>query len=186
MFKFRHSGFLPAAVFFPLAVYAQTFQASSTDVDPSQPIGQKFVYNGSGCKGQNMSPALSWSNAPAGAKSFAVTVHDPDAPTGGAGFWHWIVVNIPASSSSLEQGAGSADGKKLPAGSRQLANDFGKPSWSGPCPPAGDKPHRYNFTVYALKEARLDFPPNAKASSAAFMIEKNALGKAGFTARYGR
>ena len=127
------------------------FQASSPDVLSGKPIAAKFIYNGFGCTGQNVSPAVMWKNAPAGTKSFAVLVHDPDAPTGGAGFWHWLVVDIPAGTSFLPQGAGAADGKRLPAGSRQISTDFGAPGWGGPCPPAGDKPHRYNFTVYALK-----------------------------------
>jgi Raf kinase inhibitor-like YbhB/YbcL family protein len=162
------------------------FQASSPDVLSGKPIAAKFIYNGFGCTGQNVSPAVMWKNPPAGTKSFAILVHDPDAPTGGAGFWHWLVVDIPAGTSFLPQGAGAADGKRLPPGSRQITTDFGTPGWGGPCPPAGDKPHRYNFTVYALKVDRLELPANATASLTGFMVNGNTLAKATFAGTFGR
>ena len=107
-------------------------------------------------------------------------VHDPDAPTGGAGFWHWVVYNIPATATGLPQGVGK-DGKGLPEGAKQVATDFGVPGYGGPCPPKGDKPHHYHFTVYALKTDKLDLPPHATASLAGFLINANALGKASLT-----
>ena len=168
------------------AVQAQSFELASADIAPGQTIGQRFVFNGFGCTGQNISPALSWKNAPAGTQSFAVMVHDPDAPTGGAGFWHWVAVNIPATTTALAQGAGTADGKGLPAGTLQIATDFGTPGWGGPCPPVGDAPHHYNFTVYALKVAKLALPANATASLTGFMVNGNALGKATLSGRFGR
>jgi hypothetical protein len=169
-----------------LAAQAPAFQASSPDVIAGKPIAAKFIYNGFGCTGQNVSPAVMWKNAPPGTRSFALMVHDPDAPTGGAGFWHWIVVDIPAGTAFIAQGSGTADGKRLPAGSRQINTDFGAPGWGGPCPPAGDKPHRYNFTVYALKVDKLDLPPTATASLTGFMVNSNLLGKATFTGTFGR
>jgi Raf kinase inhibitor-like YbhB/YbcL family protein len=165
---------------------AQTFQLQSVDIAAGQAIAQTFAFNGFGCTGQNTSPALSWSNAPAGTKSFAVMVHDPDAVTGGAGFWHWVIVNLPAGANGLVRGAGTADGKALPEAARQIATDFGSPGWGGPCPPAGDKPHRYTFTVYALKVDKLDLPPTATASLSGFMVNANAIGKASFTSTFGR
>ena len=165
---------------------AQTFEASSADIVAGKTIGNKFVFNGFGCKGSNVSPAIAWKNAPAGTKSFAVLLHDPDAPTGGAGFWHWVVINIPAATTQLAQGAGAADGKALPTGARQIDNDFDTAAWGGPCPPVGDKPHRYNFTVHALKVEKLDLPATATASRAATMVNANSLGKASFTGLYGR
>src|SRR6478609_3422069 len=168
------------------AAETATLQASSPDIPSGQPIAAKFIYQGFGCTGQNVSPAVMWKNAPAGTRSFALMVHDPDAPTGGAGFWHWVVVDIPAGTGFISQGAGTTDGKRLPAGSRQIASDFGTPGWGGPCPPAGDKPHHYHFTVYALKVDRLDLPANATASLAGFMVNANTLAKATFTGLYGR
>ena len=85
-----------------------------------------------------------------GTRSLALLVHDPDAPTGGAGWWHWLVLNIPASATGLAKDAGKSDGSNLPPGAVQINTDFGAPGWGGPCPPVGDKPHRYVFTLYAL------------------------------------
>ncbi|MGE5452566.1 MAG: YbhB/YbcL family Raf kinase inhibitor-like protein [Acidobacteriota bacterium] len=167
-------------------VLAEGLELTSPDVKVNEPIGATFVFNGFGCTGQNVSPALSWKNAPAGTKSFAVMVHDPDAPTGGAGWWHWVVLNLPASTNSLPRGAGSADGKGLPAGARQITTDYGTTGWGGPCPPQGSEPHMYNFTVYALKVEKLDLPANATASLAGFMVNANALDRAMITAIYSR
>ena len=134
---------------------ASAFTLSSPDIPAGSVIASKFVLNGFGCKGENVSPALVWANPPAGTKSYAIQVYDPDAPTG-SGFWHWGVYNIPASVTSLAQGAGNA-AAKLPAGANGGHSDFhdtgatgGNGNWGGPCPPVGDKPHRYVFTVFAL------------------------------------
>ncbi len=162
------------------------FTVSSTDVLSASPIAARHVFNGFGCTGDNISPQLTWRNAPAGTKSFAVMVHDPDAPTGGAGFWHWVVVNLTPQTTALAQGAGAGDGKALPAGARQINTDFGAPGWGGPCPPAGNKPHRYQFTVYALKVDKLDLPATATASLTGFMVNANAWGQATLVATYGR
>lgn len=165
---------------------AEAFALTSPDVTADLTIAQTFAFNGFGCTGQNVSPALAWSHVPAGTKSLAVMVHDPDAQTGGAGFWHWVVVNLPAASKGLARGAGTREGLGLPEPAFQIATDFGTPGWGGPCPPAGDTPHRYRFTVYALKVERLDLPANATASLAGFIVNANAIGRASFTARYGR
>ena len=161
------------------------FTLTSSDIRANRPIAMEQVFNGFGCSGQNVSPAFKWSGAPADTKSFALLVHDPDAPTGGAGWWHWVVVNIPADSSGLEKNAGTADGANLPAGSVQIATDFGAPGWGGPCPPAGDKPHCYNFTLYALKTERLDVG-GATASLAGYMVNAHAIARAKLTGRFGR
>ncbi len=165
---------------------AFAFQLSSPDIGPRAAIANKFVFKGFGCEGENVSPALSWKAPPAGTKSFALLVHDPDAPTGGAGWWHWVVYNLPAGTASLAQGAGTADGSRLPAGAAQQKTDFGAPGWGGPCPPAGDKPHRYVFTVYALKVEKLDIPDGASASLVGFMVNANAIGKPTLIGKYGR
>jgi len=161
----------------------ETFTLTSADVGGQATMEQ--VFNGFGCTGKNVSPELKWSGAPAGTKSFAVTVYDPDAPTG-SGWWHWVVINLPADSTGLPEGAGGADGKGLPAGALQGRTDFGSAAFGGACPPKGDKPHRYIFTVYALKVDKLDVPADATAALIGYMINANKLGKASFIAKYGR
>src|SRR5215813_15534261 len=101
------------------------FKLSSPDIKPNGPIAMQQVFNGFGCSGGNVSPALRWSGAPAGTKSFALLVHDPDAPTGGAGWWHWLVLNIPPSATGLAKDAGRADGSGLPSGAVHINTDFG-------------------------------------------------------------
>ncbi len=163
-----------------------SFTAGSIDLKPGEPVPDEFAYAMPGGPGLNVSPSIHWSNAPPGTKSFALLVHDPDAPTGGAGFWHWLVIDIPASVTSLAKGAGEPEGTTLPSSCRQLMNDYGEVGWGGPCPPVGDPPHRYNFTVYALKVPKLELPPHATASRAGFMVNANALAKASFMATYAR
>src|SRR5574340_123730 len=128
---------------------AFAFELSSTEVPANGAVGLKHVFNGFGCNGQNVSPELTWKDVPAGTKSFAVTVFDPDAPTG-SGWWHWVVYNIPANVTSLPAGAGADGGKSLPEGAEMGRTDFGSKAYGGACPPPG-KPHRYVFTVHALK-----------------------------------
>ena len=164
---------------------AADFKLSSPTVKPGSTLSQDQVFNGFGCSGKNISPALSWSGAPKQTKSFAVTVYDPDAPTG-SGWWHWVAFNIPANVNELAQGVGTSDGKAMPAGSMQGRTDFGLPGFGGACPPTGDKPHRYIFTVYALKTEKIDVPPDATAALVGYMIHANKLGAASFTAKYGR
>jgi len=165
---------------------AETFSADSSDLPAGAPIPQRFTYNGYRCKGQNVSPQISWSNPPAETKSFAVLVHDPDAPTGVAGFWHWIVIDLPASTLSLPQNAGTPDGHMLPPAARQLTTDFGTNRWGGPCPPAGDHPHHYVFTVYALKVTKLNLPANATGADAQSAANSSALATAVFIRQFGR
>lgn len=148
-------------------------------------IGMEHVFNSFGCTGQNLSPALVWSGAPEGTRSFALLCHDPDAPTGGAGWWHWLVLNIPASVTTLELDAGNPDGANLPDGAIQVPTDFGSAGYGGPCPPVGDKPHRYIFTLYALKVDRLD-PGGGTASLAGYMVNGNAIARARLTGKFGR
>ena len=167
------------------AVQAAGFALSSPTIKPGSMLTEAQVFKGFGCEGKNVSPALKWSGAPSGTKSYAVTVYDPDAPTG-SGWWHWVVYNIPASATELPEGAGGADGKGLPAGTAQGRTDFGAPGFGGACPPPGDKPHRYIFTVYALKTDKIDVPADATAALVGFMINANKLGKASFEAKYGR
>jgi Raf kinase inhibitor-like YbhB/YbcL family protein len=177
---------LMSAAFLAVSAYgACALELKSPDIADGGMIAEKFVFKGFGCAGGNFSPALNWSNPPVGTRSFALLVHDPDAPTGGAGFWHWVVTDIPASATGLPERVGK-DGKGLPQGAAQVATDFGEPGYGGPCPPKGDAPHHYHFTVYALKVEKLDLPPHATASLAGFLVNANSLGKATLTGMFGR
>ncbi len=129
-----------------------------------------------GCSGDNYSPHLKWMDAPTETNSFAVTCYDPDAPTG-SGFWHWVVVNIPANVTELAEGAGSAGGY-LPAGALQTRTDYGAPGYGGPCPPPGDHPHRYLFTVFAVKVPKLDVKAETSAAVVGFNLHFNTLARA--------
>ncbi|HEV7856330.1 MAG TPA: kinase inhibitor [Herminiimonas sp.] len=163
---------------------AADFTLTSTDIANGKPMTAKQVFEGFGCSGGNLSPQLSWHGAPAGTKSFAITAYDPDAPTG-SGWWHWTVVNLPASTTSLPSGAGSTGGS-LPAGAVQGRTDYGQPGFGGACPPVGAKPHRYQFTVWALKTDKLDVNEQSSGALVGYMLKANALGTARLTALYGR
>ncbi|MBT0570018.1 YbhB/YbcL family Raf kinase inhibitor-like protein [Curvibacter sp. CHRR-16] len=165
--------------------YSAGFAVHSPEIKAASPMAKKFEFNGFGCAGDNQSPTLQWSHVPAGTKSFAVTVYDPDAPTG-SGWWHWLVINVPADVSALEANAGAEGGAHLPAGASHVRNDYGVSGWGGVCPPPGDKPHRYIFKVHALKVDKIDLPSNATAALAGYMINANTLATARFTATYGR
>lgn len=158
---------------------------TSTDVHPGGRIPSAHVLHAMGCEGSNLSPALEWKGAPARAKSFAVTIYDPDAPTG-SGWWHWVVYNIPGNATRLATGAGDPTKNLLPAGAVQGNTDFGAPGYGGPCPPPGDKPHRYIFTVHALDVEKLDLPANATAAYVGFNLHAHDIAKGTLTAVYGR
>ncbi len=179
---------------------AQTpvFSISSPDLTGGT-FATQYILNGFGCTGGNISPALTWSNPPAGTKSFALQVFDPDAPTG-SGFWHWAVYNIPPSATGLPRGAGNA-AATLPAPAFGGNTDFldtgttgGNGNYGGPCPPAGDPPHRYIFTLYALGVDNVQtaggVPLTGTAGLYSFVLNKGIgaglLAKTTFTATYGR
>lgn len=169
-----------------LAFFARTsiaFDLKSTDLKAGASLPEQQVANGFGCNGGNLSPQLSWKNPPKGTKSYAVTVYDPDAPTG-SGWWHWVVWNIPANVSSLPSGAGQA--ASLPEGSASGRTDVGTPGYFGACPPKGDKPHRYIFKVHALKVEKLELPEDPMPALVGFMLNANSLGSASLTVKYGR
>lgn len=132
---------------------------------------------GFGCAGGNVSPHLAWSGAPAGTRSFALTCYDPDAPTG-SGFWHWLVVNIPAEVDSLPAGAGDPASGLLPPGALQTRTDFGAPGYGGPCPPEGDHPHRYVFTLFAVGQAVLPVEADTMPAVVGFTLNFNTQEKA--------
>jgi len=140
---------------------------------------------GFGTSGGNKSPQLAWSGAPAGTKSFAVHCFDPDAPTG-SGFWHWVVVNIPANVSELKLDAGNPKSGLLPKGALQTRTDFGKAGYGGPAPPPGHGAHRYQFTVFAVKEETLPVNADTSAAVVGFHLHFNTLEKATLTGKYQR
>lgn len=165
---------------------AHALDLKSADLRDHGTLGSQQVLNGFGCQGGDQSPQLTWSDPPAGTKSFVVTVYDPDAPTG-SGWWHWVVYDIPADARSLAAGAGAAAGAgTLPPGAHPGRNDFGTLAFGGACPPAGDKPHRYVVSVHALKVEKLPVPAAPSGAMVGFMVHANALGSARLTATYGR
>lgn len=166
-------------------VQASDFSVSSPTFNSSTPLPQTHVLNGFGCSGENRSPALSWHNAPNGTKSYAITMYDPDAPTG-SGWWHWVVFDIPAWADGVSENAGSTTAQHLPNGAIQGRTDFGSQGYGGPCPPQGTGPHKYVLTVYALKVEKLPVPPDASAAMVGFMINANRLGSAAIEVNFGR
>ena len=161
------------------------FRLTSGSFAPGGTLADAQVFNSFGCSGGNVSPALAWSGVPEGTRSFALMVHDPDAPTG-SGWWHWVVYDIPADVRSLPAGAGAIDGRQLPAGAVHGRTDFGFAGYGGACPPQGDAPHRYNFRLFALNVERLEVPADATAALIGFMVNAASLGVAEVQATYGR
>jgi Raf kinase inhibitor-like YbhB/YbcL family protein len=162
------------------------FVLSSPDARLSVRVPEEYTANVFGCTGGNMSPALQWSGAPAGTKSFVVTLFDPDVPETGSGWWHWVVYDLPASTNSLPKGAGTEHSSTLPAGTQQGRTDLGTDAYHGPCPDKGQAPHHYRFKIYALSVEKLDVPPEASGAMVTSTAKESVLGKAVFVARYGR
>jgi len=167
------------------AAHAAGMALSSPDFKNKGTLPMEQVYKGFGCTGGNVSPELKWKGAPKGTKSFALTVYDPDAPTG-SGWWHWVMFNIPADVTSLPKNAGDPAANLAPAGSVQGRTDFGTAGYGGPCPPQGDKPHHYRFTVYALDVDKIDADQNASAAYVGYNIHFHTLAKGKLLGLYGR
>jgi len=165
--------------------FASAFTLSTQGFGNGSTIPMIHVFNESGCAGGNHSPALSWSGEPAGTKSFAITMYDPDAPTG-SGWWHWTVFNIPPTVHSLNAAAGDAGSAALPAGAVQGRTDFGFSHYGGPCPPVGDPAHHYEITVFALKVAKLPLNTQSSGALVGFTLHSNTLDKAQTVGTYGR
>ena len=165
-----------------------SFKVTSSSFKDGDYLGAEHILSadfGFGCAGGNKSPHLAWSGAPAGTKSFAVTCFDPDAPTG-SGFWHWVEVNIPAGTTSLALDAGNAKAALMPKGALQTRTDFGAPGYGGPCPPEGHGPHRYVFTVFAVKQDALPVNADTSAAIVGFQLHFNTLAKATLTGLFKR
>ncbi|WP_446663598.1 YbhB/YbcL family Raf kinase inhibitor-like protein [Flexivirga sp. B27] len=156
-----------------LTVTSETFADGDT-------LPDEQVYNDWGFSGGNTSPQLSWSGAPEGTKGYVVTCFDPDAPTP-CGFWHWLLLGIPADVTSLDLGAG--DGKNLPAGAFHARNDFGDKAYDGAAPPVGDRPHRYMFAVHAVGDD-LGLDDSVSGAVAMFTTGGNLLARGVITATY--
>lgn len=166
-----------------LPALAGTLTLSSQDIAQGELMNKKQEFNGFGCNGEDMSPQLAWSNIPKGTKSFALTVYDPDAPTG-SGWWHWQLVNIPVTVIQLPPNAGSAVQDLAPVGSRQIQNDYGITGFGGACPPEGHGVHRYRFTIHALSIETLELPENASGALTGYMINSNSIGSSTIESLY--
>ena len=150
-----------------------------------QTMPQSTLFGGFGVGGGNRSPHIAWSGEPAETKSFAVILHDPDAPTG-TGFFHWVLFNIPAGVHELSEDTGHESGEKLPAGAVQSHTDFGARAYGGPAPPPGHGPHRYEFYVYALDVPKLDADASATAALLRFMMLGHVVAEGKLTGTYER
>ena len=178
------AGFATSALATTALAEEKAFKVSVPGMSEGATMHDAQVFNSFGCKGGNRSPALSWTEPPANTKSLAITLFDPDAPTG-SGWWHWIAYNIPAGTTSLPAGAGEPKKNLMPAGTVQGRNDYGSTGYGGPCPPPG-KPHHYHFRLYALKVAKLEVPADASAAAIGFNVRAQALGTAELMGLYGR
>jgi Raf kinase inhibitor-like YbhB/YbcL family protein len=163
-----------------------TFTVTSTSFTEDGRLADDHLLSepfGFGCAGGNLSPPLTWADAPEATRSFAVTCYDPDAPTG-SGFWHWILVNLPADTTHLEAGFGTGDG--LPTGALHVVNDFGTIGYGGACPPPGHGPHRYQFSVHALAVDALPVDDTTPQALVRFQLHANTLATATITGTYER
>jgi Raf kinase inhibitor-like YbhB/YbcL family protein len=177
------------ATFLTLLVSASPVQAMelrSASLEPGAQVPETHVYDGFGCSGDNLSPALEWSRVPEGTESLALTVYDPDAPTG-SGWWHWLVYDIPAAERELPLWAGASSRLNLlPAGTKQGRNDYGEHAYGGPCPPPGDEPHRYVFRIFALDVKSLPISEDVPAAQIGYQVRAHALDSGKFVFYYSR
>jgi len=161
------------------------FILTSTDITDGATASPSMLYDKAGCTGDNRSPQLSWTDPPKGSESFAVTLHDPDAPRPG-GWWHWTVFDLPATTRGLPSNAGDARGLLLPANAIQCVNDYGETGYGGPCPPKDHGAHRYVLTVHALSVAYLGFNHKDTPAAVTHVIERFSLASSSLTFLYGR
>ena len=158
-----------------------TFTLTSKNLGGEATLKEEF--NGFGCIGKNESPQLSWKNAPEGTRSFAITMYDPDAPTG-SGWWHWVVFDIPTSTTELVANAGDIKLDLTPEGTIQSITNYGSQGYGGPCPPQGHGLHQYIITVYALKTDTLGLNKNTNPAIVGYYLWNNTLAKASLITYY--
>ena len=163
------------------APLAQAFEFSSPDLKNGQAVSAQYYWNQMGCSGSNESPALNWTNAPPNTRSFAITVHDKDAPTG-SGFWHYVAYDLPATATHIQRG--DLRLAQLPGGAKEGNTDLGKPGFFGPCPPPG-RLHHYTWTIYALSVDKLPVDAQASPAMIGFNLWQHTLNKASFTVTAG-
>jgi Raf kinase inhibitor-like YbhB/YbcL family protein len=172
------------SVFLSSSIFADSLSLSSNDISHGNFMGKAQEFQGFGCSGGNSSPQLSWSGTPEGTQAFAILAYDPDAPTG-SGWWHWQIVNIPASVTSLSSGAGDVSKGLAPKGSLQIKNDYGVKGFGGACPPQGHGAHRYQFTIHALSK-KLELPEDPSGALVGYMVNAHSLGSATIESLYKR
>ena len=181
--------FIKKYSWFALVLSFSSLHAQDTFTLISKTLGgnatTKEEFNGFGCSGNNISPQLSWVNAPKETKSFAVTMYDPDAPTG-SGWWHWLIFDLAASTFLLNERAGDISKMEAPKNAIQSLNDYSNYGYGGPCPPKGDGLHRYVFTVYALGVESLGLDKNTNAAVVGYYLNNNAIAKASLISYYKR
>ena len=173
--------YLLILIFFNLSVLAYAGEVDSLKVSSSTFFAGETMPEFTTCEGEDTSPALKWSDAPDGTKSFAIIADDPDAPN--TTWVHWIVYDIPASVTFLEEGQGSSE--SIFHGAKHGVNDFGNKNYGGPCPPAGHGVHRYYFKVYALDEM-LDLEPGPSKAELLEAMEGHILAKGSIKGLYER
>lgn len=176
---------LLACLFGAATASAAPLMLTSPDLAPGARLADEQTGNAFGCTGANASPALAWTGAPAGTKSFAAGLFDTDAQKG-AGFWHWMIFDIPSSASGLTKNAGDPQAGLAPAGAIQAHNGAGMAHYFGPCPPPGDKPHHYRFSVVALDVDKLGLDASATAATVEASLKAHTLAEARLTGIWSR
>lgn len=169
----------------PSFSFGADFVLTSPQLEPGARMGGEQVFNGFGCNGANVSPELHWQNSPEETKSYAITVYDPDAPTG-SGWWHWIIFNIPKEVKSLNKNAGQVDAGIAPKESVQSRTDFGRPGYGGACPPQGDQLHNYIFSIHALDIDKLELNEETPGAMVGYYLYKHTIEKDELRVTYSR
>ena len=156
-----------------------TFTLTSEAIKNNQTLPNEQVLNGFGCTGNNVSPDLKWQGAPEGTKSYALLVHDPDAPRP-TGWWHWLVINIPLTKTEFKKG------EKLAPPIIETVTDFNNTGYGGACPPKGHGVHHYNFTIHALDVEKLDISIDTDPNEVEKIVKQHSIASSTITALYQR